>query len=149
MIFTAEETAFLASQRLGRLATAQPDGTLQVSPVGFEYNAERETIDVRGYGMVTSRKFRNIEDNGRVAFVVDDVPSRDPFRVRCLEIRGSAESVRGPGDPAAGDDGAVIRIHPRRIISFGINSEFDMLDLKTDNRDVGQIVVPKENLDGV
>ena len=136
MIFTAEETAFLASQPLGRLATAQHDGTLQVSPVGFAYNAELETIDVRGYGMDTSLKFRNVEDNGRVAFVVDDVPSRDPFRARCLEIRGSAEAVRGGGDPGSGDVGAVIRIRPKRIISFGINQEFDMLDLKSDNRDV-------------
>ena len=137
MTFTEQETAYLTTQRLGRLATAQPDGTLQVSPVGFEFNAELQTIDVRGHGMVTSRKFRNVEDNGRVAFVVDDVPSTDPFRVRCLEIRGTAEAVRGPGDPAAGDDGAVIRIRPRRVISFGINAEFDMANFKADNRDVG------------
>lgn len=137
MIFTEQETAYLASQRLGRLATAQPDGTLQVSPVGFEYNAELQTIDVRGHGMATSRKFRNVEANGRVAFVVDDIPSEDPFQVRCLEIRGTAEAVRGPGDPASGDDGAVIRIRPRRIISFGINAEFDMATVATDNRDVG------------
>ena len=136
MTFTEQETAYLTTQRLGRLATAQPDGTLQVSPVGFEFNAELQTIDVRGHGMVTSRKFRNVEDNGRVAFVVDDVPSTDPFRVRCLEIRGTAEAVRGPGDPAAGDDGAVIRIRPRRVISFGINAEFDMANFKADNRDV-------------
>src|SRR5579859_3265740 len=106
MIFTEQETAFLAGQRLGRLATAQPDGTLQVSPVGFEYNAELQTIDIRGHGMVTSRKFRNVEANGRAAFVVDDMPSTQPFRIRCLEIRGTAEAVRGPGDPEAGDDGA-------------------------------------------
>jgi pyridoxamine 5'-phosphate oxidase family protein len=137
MIFTEQETEYLTTQRLGRLATAQPDGTLQVSPVGFEYNAELQTIDVHGYGMVTSRKFRNIEDNGRVAFVVDDIPSTDPFRARCLEIRGTAEAVRGPGDPARGDDGAVIRIRPRRVISFGINAEFDMANFKADNRDVG------------
>lgn len=136
MIFTEQETAFLASQRLGRLATAQPDGTLQVSPVGFEYNAELQTIDIRGHGMVTSRKFRNVEANGRAAFVVDDMPSTQPFRIRCLEIRGTAEAVRGPGDPEAGDDGAVIRVRPRRIISFGINAEIDMANFRADNRDV-------------
>jgi pyridoxamine 5'-phosphate oxidase family protein len=136
MIFTDAERAYLESQPLGRLATVQPDGTLQASPVGFEYNAQLEVIDVRGYGMAGSRKFRNVEDNGRVAFVVDDVPSLEPFRARCLEVRGTAEAVRGPADEAAGRDGAVIRIRPRRIISFGINSEFDMAHVKTDNRDV-------------
>ena len=136
MIFTAAEAEYLDSQRLGRLATVQQDGTLQVSPVGFEFNREEGAIDVRGYGMAGSRKFRNVEENGRVAFVVDDVPSMDPFRVRCLEIRGRAEAVRGPADEAAGADGAIIRIRPKRIISFGINEEFDMGNVKTHNRDV-------------
>ena len=136
MIFTDAERGYLESQSLGRLATVQPDGTLQASPVGFDYNAELDTIDVRGYGMARSRKFRNVEDNGRVAFVVDDVPSLDPFQARCLEIRGTAEAVRGPGEQAGGGDGAIIRIRPKRIISFGINTEFDMSNVATDNRDV-------------
>ena len=136
MIFKDAERAYLGSQTLGRLATAQPDGTLQVSPVGFTYNEELDTIDVRGFGMAGSRKFRNVEDNGRAAFVIDDVVSLEPLRVRCLEIRGSAEAVRGPADPAAGADGAVIRIRPKRIISFGINAELDMSAPTSDNRDV-------------
>ena len=115
MTFTAAELAYLAGQPLGRLATAQPDGTLQVSPVGFRWNSDLATIDISGWHMAASRKYRNVADNGRVAFVVDDLPSTDPWRVRCLEIRGVAEAVQ----PAAGE--AIIRIHPRRIISFGID----------------------------
>jgi pyridoxamine 5'-phosphate oxidase family protein len=118
MSFSPPELAFLSSQQLGRLATMQPDGTLQVSPVGFVYNAGLDTFDIHGYNLATSRKFRNIADNGRVAFVVDDIPSVDPFRVRCLEVRGHAEAIPSAGD---GADGAVIRIHPERIISFGID----------------------------
>ena len=120
MTFTPAELEYLASQRLGRLATAQPDGTLQVSPVGFRYNPDAGTIDIGGYHMSASRKFRNIADNGRVAFVVDDVASVQPWRVRCLEIRGRAEAIEVPGGTAADVDGSIIRIHPRRIISFGI-----------------------------
>lgn len=125
MSFTKSELDYLAGQSLGRLATAQPDGTLQVSPVGFRYNADTGTIDIGGYNMATSRKFRNVADNGRVAFVVDDIASVRPWRVRCLEIRGHAEAIESPTDaaygPATGIDGAVIRIHPGRIISFGID----------------------------
>jgi pyridoxamine 5'-phosphate oxidase family protein len=108
-IFTENELAYLASQRLGRMATAQPNGTLQVNPIGYRYNPETDTVDVGGFGMTTSQKFRNVNDNGRVAIVVDDVPSRDPVQVRFLEIRGVAETV-----------GEIIRIHPRKIISFGV-----------------------------
>ena len=112
MTFHDFEREYLRSQPLGRLATVQPDGTLQVSPVGFRYNAELDTIDIAGYRMTRSRKYRNVADNGRVAFVVDDLRSRDPWRVRCLEIRGTAEVV---------PEQELIRIHPRRVISFGID----------------------------
>ncbi|HEX5293382.1 MAG TPA: PPOX class F420-dependent oxidoreductase [Streptosporangiaceae bacterium] len=119
MTFTPGELAYLESQRLGRLATAQPDGTLQVSPVGFRYNPGAETIDISGYHMSASRKFRNVAGNGRVAFVVDDIASVTPWRVRCLEIRGRGEAIEVPGGTSDAD-GSIIRIHPQRIISFGI-----------------------------
>jgi pyridoxamine 5'-phosphate oxidase family protein len=132
-MFTDAELEYLASQRLGRLATAKPDGTLQVSPVGFRVNQETGTIDIAGRGMAGSRKFRNVADNGRLAFVVDDVPSVDPWTVRCLEIRGHGEAIATPTDSAygnlAGVDGAVIRIHPTRIISFGIGQESGTRDV--------------------
>jgi pyridoxamine 5'-phosphate oxidase family protein len=120
MKFTEAELDYLASQVVGRLATVQPDGTPQVNPVGFHHNPGLDTIDIGGFNFVTSRKFRNVQHNGRVALVVDDVPSTDPWRIRCVEIRGIAETVV---DPAAFPDldNAVIRIHPRRIISFGVS----------------------------
>jgi pyridoxamine 5'-phosphate oxidase family protein len=127
MAFTDTELDYLAGQRLGRIATAQPDGTLQVSPVGFRYNSRTDTIDIGGHGMARSRKFRNVADNGRVAFVVDDVASVQPWRPRFLEIRGHAEAIAEPTDSAysagapAGFDGAIIRIHPQRLISSGVN----------------------------
>ena len=132
MTFTQAEIGYLATQRLGRLATAQPDGTLQASPVGFRHNPETDTIDVTGFGMQTSRKFRNVADNGRVAFVVDDLASVKPWAPRCLEIRGRAEAM----DESAG--GPLIRIYPKRIISFGINEPFTSPhDLTVDARNVG------------
>jgi pyridoxamine 5'-phosphate oxidase family protein len=117
-VFSAAELAYLASQPLGRVATSQPNGTLQVSPVGFHHNAELDTIDISGHGMATSRKFRNVAANGRVAFVVDDLATLKPWAPRCLEIRGRAETVEE--SPA----GPLIRIHPERIISFGIDEPF-------------------------
>ncbi|MGY4709522.1 PPOX class F420-dependent oxidoreductase [Mycolicibacterium sp. CBM1] len=129
--FKAHEIEFLASADLGRLATAQPDGTLQNSPVGFSYNAELATIDVIGHNMAKSRKFRNIAANNTVAFVVDDIVSHDPWRVRCLEIRGTAQQAQD----ATGE--ALIRITPKRVISFGIDdTETEPHELVPDSRDV-------------
>ncbi len=127
MAFTDAELDYLAGQQLGRIATAQPDGTLQVSPVTFRYNGQTDTIDIGGHGMAKSRKFRNVADNGRVAIVIDDLASVQPWRPRFLEIRGQAEAIAEPTDSAygvdtpAGFDGAIIRIRPRRLISSGVN----------------------------
>ena len=62
-------------------------------PMLFAYNEALGTIDIAGYRMSKSQKFRNIARNDKVAFVVDDITSRDPWRVRCLEIRGTAEQA--------------------------------------------------------
>lgn len=114
-VFNQSEIDYLTSQPLGRIAMSQPDGTLQVSPVTFTYNAELETIDINGYRMERSRKFRNIAHNGRVAFVVDDLASTKPWRPRCVEIRGHGEALTDL------PDGPIIRIHPEQVISFGID----------------------------
>lgn len=120
-MFTDAEIAYLAAQPIGRLATAQRDGTLQASPVSFAYNPATGTIDIGGHSMASSQKFRNVRNGSRVAFVVDDIVSVRPWRVRCLEIRGYAEAISEPSDSAARIPGAIIRIYPKRIISFGID----------------------------
>ena len=123
--FRPHEIAYLNASDLGRLATLAPDGTVQNSPVGFTFNPEFDTIDVSGYRMSKSRKYRNVATNPRVAFVVDDIVSREPHRVRCLEIRGTAAQVRTDDTSTEpnGDtlDTAIIRITPDRIIGFGID----------------------------
>jgi pyridoxamine 5'-phosphate oxidase family protein len=121
MTFTEAELAYLGRQRLGRLATQHPDGTLQVSPVGFGVNTDLGTIDIGGRDMAASRKYRNVAANGAAAFVVDDIASVQPWVVRCLEIRGHAEVIEHPEDSKANVAGPIIRLHPRRIVSFGVD----------------------------
>jgi len=82
MTFTDAQNGYLASQRLGRLATIGPDGSPQVKPVGFRYNPELGTVDVTGFNTATSQKFRNVRRNGRATLVVDDIASASPRRVR-------------------------------------------------------------------
>jgi len=118
MTLTPAEIAYLESQPLGRLATIQPDGSPQVKPVGFRYNPELGTVDVAGFRMSGSQKYRNVSRDGRAALVVDDIVSTQPWRVRFLEIRGQAEAVPGDGDGTA--DTAIIRLHPGRVLSFGV-----------------------------
>jgi pyridoxamine 5'-phosphate oxidase family protein len=114
--FTSAQTKYLKSQRLGRLATLRPDGTLQNNPVGYSYDEESGTFEVGGFNMGGSQKFKNVEANGLVAFVVDDLETIDPWKPRMVEVRGTAEPIEND-DPRR----STIRIHPLRVISFGID----------------------------
>jgi pyridoxamine 5'-phosphate oxidase family protein len=120
MTLTSAEIDYLRARQLGRLATLQPDGSPQVKPVGFRYNPELGTIDITGFAMSASQKFRNVGRDGRAALVVDDIVSTQPWRVRFLEIRGTAEAVDLAGPTPDLADASVIRIRPTRILSFGI-----------------------------
>jgi pyridoxamine 5'-phosphate oxidase family protein len=121
MVLTDLERDYIASQPLGRLATLRPDGTLQNNPVGFAFNETNGTIDIGGRAMGATRKFANVQANGVAALVVDDLASRDPWTVRGVEIRGSAEALSGTEPTSAYGSGEIIRIHPSRIISWGLD----------------------------
>ena len=114
--FTTSELDYLAGQRLARLATIDPSGGLQNNPVGFNVAADG-TVVVGGWNLSKSRKFRNIAGNGHVALVVDDIASVDPWRVRGVEIRGTADAESSE----TGRSGERIVIHPDRVISWGLD----------------------------
>jgi pyridoxamine 5'-phosphate oxidase family protein len=138
MTLTSAEIDYLQAQQLGRLATVQPDGSPQVKPVGFHYNPELGTIDITGFRMSASQKFRNVSRDGRAALVVDDIVSTQPWRVRFLEVRGTAEAVDLAGPTADLADASLIRIRPTRVLSFGVEEppgEPHQTKLRTRNLD--------------
>ncbi len=120
MALDEAEQDYLAGREYGRLATLAPDGTPQNKPVGFRYNAELGTIDITGFNMGRSAKFRNVETHPHVAFVVDDVVGEGMSGTRFLEIRGTAEAVTLPEPPGPGLGTDIIRIRPRRVIGWNV-----------------------------
>jgi pyridoxamine 5'-phosphate oxidase family protein len=103
MTFTDEEIAYLRSQPLGRLATLGAGGQPDVVPVAVEVDGPFLWVGggatVRG-----TRKFRNIASgNHKVALVVDDLVSIEPFIARGIRVYGDAEQpferigMVGPG----------------------------------------------------
>jgi pyridoxamine 5'-phosphate oxidase family protein len=120
--FTEKEIEYLNGQRLGRLATVDAEGRPHVVPVAFRYNEELDAVDIGGHNFAGSKKFRDVGRTGRAAFVVDDV--LPPWRVRGVEVRGRAE-VRSEGGKEIMENfaGEMIRIHPHRIVSWGVDSD--------------------------
>jgi pyridoxamine 5'-phosphate oxidase family protein len=119
--FTEKEIEYLGEQRLGRLATVDAEGRPHVVPVAFRYSPELETVDIGGHNIAASKKFRDAEKTGRAAFVVDDV--LPPWRPRGVEVRGRAEVLSEGGKEIMEDfSEELIRIFPRRIVGWGIDS---------------------------
>lgn len=114
------ERSYLESQRLGRLATVAADGQPQNNPVGFFLNDEVGVVDIGGQAMGKTKKFRNVGANPLVSFVVDDLASVKPWRVRGVEIRGRAEAITDWTRPFPYYSHEAIRIHPERVISWGL-----------------------------
>src|ERR1700684_1656543 len=123
MILTDAERRFLANQPRGHLATIGPDGTPQVKPLGFTYNAALGTIDIAGFNMGGSAKYRNIQSNPRVAFVVDEVTEESMEGAHFLEIRGTAEAVTGRASADGHLAAEIIRIHPRRVLAYNVDPD--------------------------
>lgn len=115
--FTRAEIEYLQSQRLGRLATTNEKGDLHVVPVGFRYNPLEDTIDIGGFNLAESKKYREALRHGRVAFVVDDV--LPPWQPRFVEVRGTVqEIVKGGSEIMQGFSSEFLRITPTHIVSM-------------------------------
>jgi pyridoxamine 5'-phosphate oxidase family protein len=120
-VFTDKELEYLAEQRLGRIATVSSLGQPHVVPTSFRYNADHDAIDVGGLRMSQTKKLRDVQRSGRASIVIDDV--LPPWQPRMIEIRGTA-AVVPEGGKALNErfEDVIVRIQPRRIIAFGIDS---------------------------
>lgn len=117
MSFSDEEREYLRTQRIARIATVGADGQPDAAPVGFEFDGTH--LYIGGIDPAKTRKFRNVRaGNAKVAVLLDDLPSTDPWVPRYLRIYGTAEVVERTGQFGAG---SYLRITP--TISWSFNLE--------------------------
>lgn len=70
--FSSDELSYLGSERrLARIATVGADGTPHVVPVGWAFNPELDVIEVTGHDFTQTKKFRDVQQRGRAAIVID------------------------------------------------------------------------------
>jgi pyridoxamine 5'-phosphate oxidase family protein len=122
-VFTREEIEYLQENKLGRLATADATCQPHMVPLTYFFNEEEDTIDVGGLDFGSSKKWGDVQQNQKVAFLVDDVIG-PPRRARAVEIRGNAE-LHGTGGETINPRfpnfaPEYIRIRPTRIVSWGV-----------------------------
>jgi pyridoxamine 5'-phosphate oxidase family protein len=120
--FTDREVDYLRGQPLGRMATTGSNGAPHIAPVGFRLDPGTQAIQIGGHGLSNSKKWRDLQANPAIAFVVDDLASTDPWTPRGIVIRGTAELHHEGGEQLFGSgwDSAWFAVVPRRIVSWGI-----------------------------
>ena len=118
-MFSESELEYLKSQRLARITTVDTDGQPTVDAVGFSLDGDQILIGT--HSPVLTRKYRNVLDgNTRVALIVDDLLSTQPWRPRGVKIHGMAEVVERTGHFGPG---SYLVITPTVSWSWGIEPQ--------------------------
>ena len=97
-MFSADQVRFTESQRVAHLATADANGRPHVVPVCFAYLNRRIyiAIDEKPKRSLRLKRLRNIEENPRVALVLDRY-DEDWMRLAWVLVQGTAAVLdRGP-----------------------------------------------------
>lgn len=133
IIFSEKEIEYLKSQRLARISTVSPEDLQpDVSPVGFEFDGEY--FYVGGIDLPKTRKYKNVLKNKKVALVIDDLETVNPWAPRAVRIYGTADIVTRQGgymDRAHSSSSSsspppplpsYIRIRPLKKWSWGVEA---------------------------
>ena len=122
MTFTDDEVQFIRSHGIARLATVGEDGQPDVVPVAIEFDGVHFWVGGSGASFLRTRKVGNVRaGRAKVALVVDDLPSLDPFVARGIRVYGLADGpvqrigMVGPG--------LYLRITPRISWSWNLAGE--------------------------
>ena len=133
-----EISSFLASHRVGRLATADPEGTPHVVPICYAFDGLHiySALDLKPKQVEARRlkRVRNIEANPRVSLVVDDY-SEDWSALGYVLVHGVAEVLQDGEEQRRAESMlrakypqyvelleagcTVIKITPERVASWG------------------------------
>ena len=96
----------------------QPD----IVPVSFDFDGEY--FYVGGINILKSRKYKNVLKNNKVALVIDDLKTVDPWDPRGIRIYGTANIVTrqsGYMEQTPHPQPDYIRIKPEKKWSWGIH----------------------------
>jgi pyridoxamine 5'-phosphate oxidase family protein len=122
MSFTADEITYLRAHPLARFASLCEADQPDVVPVALEFDGTYFWVGGPRAEFLRTRKVRNITAGRRkVAFVVDDLDSIDPFVARGIRVYGEAD---GPVDrDGMVGPGHYLRITPTLSWSWNLQGE--------------------------
>jgi pyridoxamine 5'-phosphate oxidase family protein len=121
-MFSDRETAYINSQRLVRLATVSNRGQPDVVPVSFEFDGRYFWIGSRPQEIfLVTKRYKNVSaGNDRVALVIDDLESVNPWKAHQIKVYGIGEVIDHDGRLGSGK---YLRVTPKISWSLGIETD--------------------------
>jgi pyridoxamine 5'-phosphate oxidase family protein len=133
-MFSEPEIEYIKSQHLARVATVSDQLQPDVAPVVYEFDGKHFYIG--GKQQTKTNKYTNVlRGNKKVALVIDDLESVQPWKPRGIKLYGTAEIEEREGRLGKGE---YLKIKPVRYWSWGI--ERDVFEN-------GQIVMKKSRFE--
>jgi pyridoxamine 5'-phosphate oxidase family protein len=127
-LINADEIEFLATHRIGHLATVGKSGKPHVVPAGYHFDAERGVIKIGAHVLPERGQerlyVRHLKNNPLVAFVVDDLTTEPAWRPRGVTVKGTVKLHSEGGEvlgPGFGPNW--VEIVPDWLSSWGINAD--------------------------
>ncbi len=117
-MFSKAEIDYIKSQKLARIATMNKSGQPDLVPVAFEFDGQYFWVGSHSQDIfLNTRKYKNVkEGRSRVALVIDDLKSIDPWAPRLVKVYGTAEVLEHQG---IFGPGKYLRITPKVSWSMG------------------------------
>ena len=117
-MFSDAEIKYMKSQRLARIATVNSNGQPDLVPVGFEFDGEYFWVGSHSQDIfLRTTKYKNAkEGRNKVALVIDDLKSVQPWQPRSIKVYGTAEVMEHNG---MFGPGKYLKITPRVSWSMG------------------------------
>lgn len=105
------EADYLMQHKLARLATCSLQGEPHVVPISYSFDGSY--LYFTSFNLKHTLKLKQIQQNNRVAMVVDDWDSESPWSPTGIEIRGVADIMDCQG-------ATCVRITPEKAWSWGL-----------------------------
>jgi len=130
-MFSEKEVEYLNAQGLARIATTGTDLQADVAAVGFDFDGR--FFYIGSMMMERTNKYKNIiAGNDKVALIIDDMESFDPWMPRGIKVFGTVDIIER--EEGYVGKGKYLRITPSRSWTWGIEGPAFQNNVWTTNR---------------
>jgi pyridoxamine 5'-phosphate oxidase family protein len=89
--FTDNEVRYILERKLGRIAIVSAEQEPHIVPITYEFDGS--CFYLNGWNVTYGPRFTDVQPNGRVSLLIDDLTSATLWVPRGIEVTGKAEKL--------------------------------------------------------